>query len=155
MRRNGYSYEYIASYVDDLFIVAKEPEMVVKHLQDICKYKLKGTGSISFHLDYNYFLDDDKNLCYRSRQYIHKLINNFVQMIGYKPKFYWSSLAHGDHAEIDMSEELDEKGIKQYQPMLGFPQLEIFLGTFDISTTVMTLSFFQVSSRIEHLQRAK
>ena len=115
----GDIYEYVASYVDNLCIVAKQAKIVISHLQNICKYKLKGTGSISFHLGCDYFLDNDKNLCYAPRKYIDKLINNFVQMFGHKPKFYWSPLAHGDHPEIDMSKELDEKEIKQYQSMIG------------------------------------
>ena len=76
-------------------------------------------------------------------------------MFGKRPKFYWSPLEHGDHPEIDTSEELNETGIKQFQSMIGSLQWAISLGRFDISTTVMTLSSLRVSPRKGHLERAK
>ena len=155
MRRNGQKYEYIASYVDDLCIVAKEPEKIINYLQNVCQYKLKGTGPISFHLGCNYFNDNDQNLCYAPRKYIEKLIEDYIHMFGHKPKFYWSPLDHGDHPEIDTTEELDENGTKQYQSMIGSLQWAVALGRFDISTAVMTLSSFRASPRKGHLIRAK
>ena len=50
MRKNEDIYEHIASYAIDLCIVAKQTEITIKYLEDICKYKLKGTGPITFHL---------------------------------------------------------------------------------------------------------
>ena len=37
MRRNGENNEYIASYVHDLCIVAKQPELTIQYPQDIYK----------------------------------------------------------------------------------------------------------------------
>ena len=34
-RRNGENYEYIASYVDNLWIVAQDPITIIDQLQDI------------------------------------------------------------------------------------------------------------------------
>ena len=155
MRRKGKKYEYVASYVDDLCIVAKQPELIIQHLQDICKYKLKGTGPIKYHLGCDYFFDDDDNLCYAPRKYIGKLIEDYTHIFGHKPKQYWSPLEQGDHPETDTSEELDENGTKQYQSMIGSLQWAISLGRFDISTAVMSLSSFRASPRKGHLQRAK
>ena len=76
-------------------------------------------------------------------------------MFGHKLKHYWSPLEHGDHSETNASEELDENGIKQYQSMIGSLQLAISLGRFDVSTAVMSLSFFCASPRKGHLQCAK
>ena len=50
MRQNGDLYEYIACYVDDLCICAKNPNGIVKSLTKKYQYKLKGNGTISFHL---------------------------------------------------------------------------------------------------------
>ena len=46
MRRNGNVYEYIASYVDDLCIVAKNPKEITDLLENKYGYKLKGTGKV-------------------------------------------------------------------------------------------------------------
>ena len=155
IRKNRETYKYIASYIDDLCIVVKQPETTIKHLQDICKYKLKGTGPITYHLGCDYFLDNENNLCYDPRNYINKLTNDYTHMFGHKQRHYWSPLKHGDHPETDTSKELNEDGIKQYQSMIGSLQWAISLGRFDISTAVMTLSSFRASPREGHLQRAK
>ena len=76
-------------------------------------------------------------------------------MFGNKPKLYWSPLDHGDHPEIDTTEELDEKWIKLYQSMIGSLQWAMSLGRFDISTAMMTLSFFRASPRQGNLTQAK
>ena len=63
MRRNGNLYEYIAVYVDDLAIAAKDPQAICKILMDNYNYKLKGTGPISFHLGCDFYRDQDNVLC--------------------------------------------------------------------------------------------
>ena len=55
MRRNGNIYEYVAVYVDDLAIAAKDPKGLCQILIEEYKYKLKGTGPISFHLGCDFF----------------------------------------------------------------------------------------------------
>ena len=142
MRRNGEVYEYIACYVDDLCIVAKDPKETTDLLLNKYGYKLKGTGPISYHLGCDYFRDKDNNLCYAPRKYIEKMIGDFQRLFGSKPKEYTSPLEKGDHPELDMSELLGEDGIKIYQSLIGALQWTISLGRIDISTAVMTMSGF-------------
>ena len=47
MRRNGDVYKYIATYVDDICIVAKDPKEITRQLQEDYEFKLKGIGPIS------------------------------------------------------------------------------------------------------------
>ena len=116
MRKNGENYEYIASYVDDLCIVAEDPSIIIQHLE--LRYKLKGTGPIQYHLGCDYFIDDDGTLAYAPRKYIQKLITDFITMFGHKPKHYSSPLESNDHPEFDISEELEAPDIKRYQSMI-------------------------------------
>ena len=44
MRESNGLYEYIAVYVDDLLIAAKDPKAIVQTLQDSHGFKLKGIG---------------------------------------------------------------------------------------------------------------
>ena len=155
MRRNGEVYEYIACYVDDLCIVAKDPKETTDLLLNKYGYKLKGTGPISYHLGCDYFRDKDNNLCYAPRKYIEKMIGDFQRLFGSKPKEYTSPLEKGDHPELDMSELLGEDGIKIYQSLIGALQWTISLGRIDISTAVMTMSGFRASPRKGHLDRLK
>jgi len=47
-----------------------------------------------------------------------------------------------DHPELDTSSELDIKGVKIYQSMIGAPQWVVSLGSLDVATAVMTLPSF-------------
>ena len=60
MQRVGDYYEYIATYVDDLAICSKDPQAIIDKLKKEYKYKLKGTGPLSYHLGCDYFRDDDE-----------------------------------------------------------------------------------------------
>ena len=51
----GNYYEYIRVYVDILLIASKDSKIIVKSLEDVHKFKLKGTGAIRYHLSYNFF----------------------------------------------------------------------------------------------------
>ncbi len=60
---SGNKYEYIAVYVDDLAIAAKDPKQIVDVLMNQYKFKLKGTGPITFHLGMDFFRDDCGIVC--------------------------------------------------------------------------------------------
>jgi Reverse transcriptase (RNA-dependent DNA polymerase) len=119
MRDSNNLYEYIAVYVDDLLIAARNPKEIVQTLEEQHNLKLKGAGPLTYHLGCDYFCDQDRTLCFVPRKYITKMIDQFKNMYGYNPKEYKSPLEKGDHPEIDTSEEIDEEGIKKYQTMIG------------------------------------
>ena len=50
MRKNGLVYEYIAVFVDDLAIIAKNLKEICDTFTGKYMYKLKGVGPISHHL---------------------------------------------------------------------------------------------------------
>jgi Reverse transcriptase (RNA-dependent DNA polymerase) len=140
MRLNSDIYESIAVYVDDLLIAAKDPLEITKCLEETHPFKLKGTGPLKYHLGCDYFRDDTGTLCFGSRKYIEKMMDQYEKMFGAKPKEYKSPLVKADHPEIDTTDALDQAGIKIYQSMIGFLQWAISLGRFDIQTETMTMS---------------
>jgi hypothetical protein len=155
MRENEGLYEYIAVYVDDLLIAARNPEEIINKLKEQHKFKLKGVGPLTYHLGCDYFRDDVGTLCYGPKKYISKLIDQYEGMYGTKPREYTSPLEKGDHPEVDTTEELDQDGIKRYQTMIGCLQWAVSLGRFDIQTATMTMSRFRVAPRKGHLERLK
>jgi Reverse transcriptase (RNA-dependent DNA polymerase) len=155
MRENDGLYEYIAVYVDDLLIAARDPNSIVQTLQEKHKFKLKGVGSLTYHLGCDYFHDMDGTLCYGPRKYIDKIMGQYENMFGCKPREYTSPLEKGDHPEVDCSDELDNEGIKRYQTMIGCLQWAVSLGRFDIQTATMTMSRFRSAPRQGHLDRLK
>ena len=155
MRPTKDYYEYIAVYVDDLAIVAKDPKAIVDILQNKYNYKLKGVGSIDYHLGGNFSRDADGTLSYGPKKYIDKILANYVKQFGTYPVERVSPLEHGDHPEEDNSPELDPDNIKLYQSMIGALQWTVSLGRFDILAAIMTMSRFRVAPRIGHLDRLK
>ncbi len=149
-------YEMVAVYVDDLAFGVKEPQSLLDTLTQKHKFKLKGSGPISFHLGCDFGRDSDGTLYMAPEQYIDRMVAQYEQMFGTKPRDHVTSpLDKGDHPETDTSELLDEKGIQQYQSLIGSLQWAVSLGRFDITTAVMTLSSFRALPREGHLKRAK
>jgi hypothetical protein len=112
-------YEYIDVYVDDLAIAAKDPREIVNVLERKYKFKLKGTGPISFHLGMGFFRDEEGVLCLSPRHYIEWMISTYVTLFGVKPSMKYSSpLEKGDHPETDDMEFLDPISTRQYQSLI-------------------------------------
>ena len=156
MRKNHDVYEYIAVYVDDLAICARNPKEITDALEFTYKFKLKGTGEIKYHLGCDFFRDELGVLCFSPKKYIDKMVDGYLSMFGNKPKGNVTSpLEKGDHPELDNSQLLDEDGIAKYQSLIGSLQWSISLGRFDVQTAVMSMSSFRAAPRIGHLERVK
>jgi Reverse transcriptase (RNA-dependent DNA polymerase) len=63
LRVNHNIYKYIGVYVNDLAIVAKDPQSITDKLSNQYKFKLKGTGPMTFHLGCDYTRDEHGMLC--------------------------------------------------------------------------------------------
>jgi len=119
-------------------------------------FKLKGTGPISFHLGCDFVRDETGTMCMSPRKYIKKLLGIYERIFGSKPKQNVTSpLEKGDHPELDMSDELDPKGITNYQLLIGTLQWPVSLGRIDMTTAVMTMSGFRVAPRKGHMEHVQ
>ena len=76
MRLNSRAWEYIAVYVDNLCIAAKDPQAICITLSGKYKYKLKGVGTLSFHLGCDFFRDQENILCFGPKNYIKKILES-------------------------------------------------------------------------------
>ena len=128
MRDMGDHYEYIAVYVDDLLIVSRTPSSIITSLADDHKFKLKGTGAITFHLGCDWYCDDDGTLCYAPKKYLEKCMDNYRRLFGVNPKPAQAPLVKGDHPELDTSELLDADETQRYQSLIGSLQWVIQIG---------------------------
>jgi hypothetical protein len=79
----------------------KNPKEFMNVLENKHKFKLKGTGPITFHLGIDFTRYDDGTLCISPRKYKEKLIKNYKKSFGIKPKEFASPLEKGDHPELD------------------------------------------------------
>jgi hypothetical protein len=66
MRENNNLYEYIAVYVDDLLIAARNPKAIFQTLEEQHMFKLKEVVPLTYHSGCDYFRDHDGNNLFRS-----------------------------------------------------------------------------------------
>ena len=151
----GTCYEYIAVYVDDLAIAAKDPQAFCNELKKKYNLKLKGVGPLEYHLGCTYKKDPDGTLAADPRRYVNKIFESYEMMFNEKPRKSRPPLEGGDHPELDTSELCHDHQTKQFQTLIGQLQWFISLGRFDITVHVMSLSRFRAQPRKGHLDRAK
>ena len=73
----GTCYEYIAVYADDLAIAAKDPQAFCNELKKKYNLKLKGVGSLEYHLGCTYKKDPDGTLAADPRRYVNKILESY------------------------------------------------------------------------------
>ena len=151
----GTCYEYIAVYVDDIAIAAKDPQAFYNELKKKYNLKLKGVGPLEYHLGCTYKKDPDGTLAADPRRYVNKILESYERMFKEKPRKSRPPLERGNHPKLDTSELCDEHQTKQFQTLIGQLQWLISLGRFDIAVHVMSLSSFRAQPRKGHLDRAK
>ena len=142
----GTCYEYIAVYVDDLAIAAKDQQAFYNELKK---------RSLEYHLGCTYKEDPDRTLAADPRRYVNKILESYERMFKEKPRKSRPPLEGGDHPELDTPQLCDEHQTNQFQTLIGQLQWLISPGYFDIAVHVMSLSRFRAQPRKGHLDRAK
>ena len=151
----GTCYEYIAVYVDDLAIAAKDPQAFCNELKKKYNLKLKGVGPLEYHLGCTYNKDPDGTLAADPRRYVNKILKSYERMFKEKPRKSRPPLEEGDHPELHTPERCDEHQTNQFQTLIGQLQWLISPGHFDIAVHVMSHSRFRAQPRKGHPDRAK
>ena len=151
----GTCYEYIDVYVDDLAIAAKDPQAFCNELKKRYNLKLKGVGSLEYHLGCTYKKDPDGTLAADPRRYVNKILESYERMFKEKPRKSRPPLEEGDHPELHTPELCDEHQTNQLQTLVGQLQWLISPGHFDIAVHVMSLSRFRTEPRKGNPDRAK
>ena len=151
----GTCYEYMAVYVDDLAIAAKDPQAFCNELKKRYNLKLKGVGHLEYHLGCTYKKDPDETLAADPRRYVNKILESYERMFKEKPRKFRPPLEGGDHPEPHTPELCDEHQTNQFQTLIGQLQWLISLGHFDIAVHVMSLSRFRTQPRKGNPDRAK
>ena len=90
--KDGSHYEYIAVCVDDLAICMKDPKSFRDTLKEKYKLKLKGVGTINYHLGCGYTRDEDGTLVADPRKYVEKILESYEKTFGEnqrRPRHPW------------------------------------------------------------------
>ena len=109
------TYEYIATYVDDLLIVSEEPQKIIQGQKNKFMLKIKGDGSLEYHLGCDYKLHKDGTLVAQPTRYINKILESYKKMFPNENFINTKSpLEKNDHPELDNSELCNEELITKY-----------------------------------------
>ena len=126
----GTCYEYIAVYVDDLAIAAKDPQAFCNELKKKYNLKLKGVGPLEYHLGCTYKKHPDGTPAADPRRYVNKILESYERMFKEKPRKSRPPLEGGDHPELHTPELCDEHQTNQFQTLVGQLQWLISPGHF-------------------------
>jgi len=107
--------------VDDLAIASRNPQAIIDTLKGAPNnFKLKGTGTLQFHLGCDFFRDETGTLCVGPRKYIDRMVQQYKMLFGCKPNHKVTSpLEKNDHPEMDTSPLLGMDDISKYQSLIG------------------------------------
>ena len=154
IKDKGDHYEYIATHVDDLLIVSRNPSEIIKNLEK--RYDLKGTGVPEHYLGGN--VDQHKNeqkkddvtWSQSARTYITNVTAKIEKMFEVELRHYQSPMDSSYKPEIDDTRLLTPLEITKYQMLVGCANWVITLGRWDVYYATVTLARYNVAPREGH-----
>ena len=154
----GTHYEYIATYVDDLMIASKNPEQIIKELEE--DYLLKGVGEPQYYLGGDVIVLDEQwkkhgiKYALGSATYLSNVIPKLEGLIGKTIATYSSPMLTDYHPELDDSDMLSQEDASKYRSFIGSLNWAITLGRFDVQYATNTLARYNMAPRQGHLDAA-
>ena len=146
-------YEYIATYVDDLIVVAIDPMQYIDKIKN--EYPIRNIEmNPEYYLGNNIEVRTNNTIKISSAKYINEVIRKYESEHGTLKKENVPAKPD-DHPETDTTPFLDKTGITKFQSVIGTCQWICTSGRFDINFAVTNLSRFCASPREGHLKRAE
>lgn len=148
-------YEYIARYVDDLMVFAKDPMDIMNKLQEV--YVLKGVGTPRYYLggdvlDLNeHWAAEGQTRALSAQTYIQNCLPKLAEMLN-MDRFPRKNtpLDEAYHPELDDSELCCPVVASKYRSMIGSANWILTLGRFDIAYALSTLARYSMAPRKGH-----
>jgi hypothetical protein len=161
--RTGGTYEYLASYVDDVIVISADPMSVIEDLKE--SYVLKGVGVPEYYLGGNFDQITDPTFMNRkitnalsASTYISTCLEKFKrnpENLEMPPIIEQETpMRENDHPELDESPVLDDQRATLYRAIIGSLNWMVTLGRFDVMYATNTLARFSMNPRHGHLIRA-
>jgi hypothetical protein len=154
------SYEYVASYVDDLIVISRDPMRVITKFKEV--YALKGVGIPEYYLGGNFHQIEDPELnekgiktALSASTFIKNSIEKFERMFGGDLRESRFPMHEGAHPESDTSDFLSPDMATKYRAIIGSLNWAVILGRFDVMYATNTLARFSMGPRLGHIEAAK
>ena len=156
MKDCGRHYEYIATWVDDLLILSRDPMKVVAQLEET--YQLKGVGEPSYYLGGDMKKVKVKNMHLWSmcaKTYIVRVCEKIEKLMEWTLRSYMSPENPDYHPELDESDFLSAESISKYRMMVGSLNWAVTLGRFDVCHATHNLARYANVPREGHMEAMK
>ena len=157
MRFNGDTYEFIAVYVDDLFVVAKNPLDIISAIRVL--FNLKGEGFPEYYLGGNIdrvkvdYTDSGETFQVSAKTFIVGFAKRIEDLMGVF-RHYTSPMDPTYKPEIDETPLLVGDDIGRYRMLVGSLQWVVTLCRYDIAYATNTLARYTSIPREGHLKAA-
>ena len=149
---DGKKYEYIATYVDDIIVVAIKPNKYLDKIKD--QFPIRNIeANPEYYLGNNIEVRSNKTIKISSTKYITEVLRKHEEKYGTLRKENVPAKPD-DHPELDDTPLLDKEGVTKFQSILGICQWIATSGRFDITFAVANLNRFAHNPREGHLERA-
>ena len=146
-------YEYIATYVDDIIVVAKNPMQYIDTIKT--KFPIRNIEEMpEYYLGNNLQVRHNRTIKVSSKKYISEIIDRYEKKYGPLRKEN-VPMTPNDHPELDESPILDDEGRRHYQSNIGICQWICTSGRMDIAFAVSSMSRFSQTPREDHLKRTE
>ena len=149
---NKDTYEYIATYVDDIIIVSKDPTKYMENIKEVFPIRNEAIMP-SYYLGNNLKLNENRTMKVSSEKYIQEVLRKYQKDHG-QMREEKVPASHNDHPEEDDTPHLNHEGITHFQSIIGICQWISISGRMDITFAVSSISRFCASPREGHLRRA-
>ena len=155
MKDCGTHYEYIATWVDDLLIMSKDPMAIIGELEK--QYPLKGVGVPEYYLGgdisrvKNSSAPGGSFRVTSAKTYIKKVCDKIEPLMEWKLKNYGSPMDPKYHPELDESAQLSEDMHAKYRMMVGTLNWLVTLGRWDVHYAAQTLAQYSQAPREGHI----
>ena len=149
-----YGYDYIATHVDDLIVVSKNPQEYISAIEQ--EFALR-----NIEIDPKYYLGarfnrrPDGKLAMNMEEYIKEVIRKYETTHNLTLRKQNIPMPVKAKPELDDSELLETKRHKEFQHIIGVCQWLILRGRIDITYAVCLLSRFSAAPREGHLDLAR
>ena len=146
------SYEYIATHVDDVICVGKNP---LKYITELKKqFPIRNISeNPEYYLGNDLNTQENKTIKVSLKKYILEVVSKHEKNFGTLRKEKVPQSVN-DHPELDTSKELNEEGKTRFQSIMGVCQWISIAGRLDICFAVSSLSRFAANPKEGHLKRA-
>jgi len=149
-------YKYIATWIDDLLIMSKNPMKIIQDLEKT--YDLKGVGEPSYYLggDLKQIkVDGQIRFMTDAKTYINRVTDKIEKLMDWTLRSYMSPEDPDYHPELDKRDFLSPDDVSKYGMMVGSLNWVVILGQYDVCHATQVMARYSNAPHEGHINAMK